>query len=225
MHILIEFLRTELKAAADPKKAKEMQAYMKTTQRFYGVQAPVRKQSFKKARSQFEISSFGEYQSVIKTLWNGESREEMYQALEVAGYFHKFRRNAMDLFEELLESASNWDTVDWIAGQLVSQLLRENRIHEQKLRKWRESDNFWMRRASVLAHLHHKNETNLELLSETIVLLMHEEEFFIRKAIGWILRDYSRFDPNWVNDFVKKNHDGLSGLSRREALKRINRGS
>ncbi|MCB0173573.1 MAG: DNA alkylation repair protein, partial [Anaerolineae bacterium] len=84
-------------------------------------------------------------------------------------------------------------------------------------------DNFWVRRASLLAHLRHKEQTNTQLLADTILALCHESEFFIRKAIGWVLRDYSYTDPAWVSNFVAQYDDRLSGLSKREALKQINR--
>lgn len=81
--------------------------------------------------------------------------------------------------------------------------------------------NLWVRQASVLAHLRHKDETNLGLLSETIDALAPERDFFIRKAIGWVLREYAKTDPEWVRRFVRAREGTLSGLSRREALKHL----
>ncbi|MGK5090862.1 DNA alkylation repair protein [Deltaproteobacteria bacterium TL4] len=219
---IVVYLQEALKRAADPEKATGMQAYMKTDQKFYGVQTPTRKEIFKKAKVLFNIQSYEEYEEIIHELWEGESREEMYFALMIAQHYKCFRTDeAIKLYEDLLKSATNWDTVDLLAGNLVSQLVLNNRNHEKKLLEWRTSNNFWMRRTSLLAHLRHKERTHLELLEETILMLMHEKEFFIRKAIGWVLRDYAYTNPTWVEQFVESYHDPLSGLSQREALKGI----
>lgn len=222
MHPLVIHIKQELQQAGDPKKAAEMQAYMKTTQPFYGIQAGPRRKSFKAIARQFKQLTPQEYEQVILELWAGEYREEMYQALEVAEHYKAYRDiGSWSLYERLVHSATNWDTLDWIAGKLVSPLILKHRELEQKLVEWSKADNFWVRRASLLAHLHHRDKTNAELLSELILRLCHEQEFFIRKAIGWILRDYSYSNPEWVNRFVAEHQDVLSGLSQREALKHI----
>jgi 3-methyladenine DNA glycosylase AlkD/ADP-ribose pyrophosphatase YjhB (NUDIX family) len=224
MHPMVDYLTGELRKAGDPEKAIQMQAYMKTTQRFYGVQAGPRRKIFRKAAKKFAVRSRSEYSQIIFELWNGSHREDMYQALEVAEHYKEFRdKRSWSIYEKLVKSAPHWDTLDWIAGKLISPLVASNRELEKHLVKWARSKNFWVRRASLLAHLHHRGETNSELLAETILSLSHEKEFFIRKAIGWILRDYSYADPAWVRGFVEENQDRLSGLSKREALKHINR--
>lgn len=213
-----------MKAAADPESAPQMQSYMKTDQQFYGIKATPRRKIFRKAAKQFDIDSGKEYEKVIRQLWNGKSREDMYQALEVAERYKQYRtKEVMPLFEYLADTATNWDTLDWIAGKLISELVREHREFEAKLKEWRISDNMWLRRTSLLAHKGHREETNTELLAETILMLADEDEFFIRKAIGWILRDYSYANPEWVEAFVEEHSDKLSGLSQREALKKIKR--
>ncbi|MCF7805393.1 MAG: DNA alkylation repair protein [Candidatus Marinimicrobia bacterium] len=224
MHPMVQYLIEEMERNRDPEKAKPMQAYMKTDQPFYGIQAKPRREIFRKAKRKFPIDSREEWEQVGRQLWTGEHREEMYMALEVAERYKQFRdEEAMPLFEYLAETAPHWDTLDWIAGKLISSLILAHREFESKLREWRESENLWMRRASLLAHLKHKEETNTELLAKSVLLLAHEDEFFIRKAIGWVLRDYSYANPDWVQEFVDKHAAELSGLSRREALKKINR--
>ncbi len=224
MHPFTEYTLHEFEQVADPEKAPEMQAYMKTDQMFYGIPKPIRYQTFKQAKQLHPILTFDDYETVISELWEGESREEMYQALEVAQHYKKFRTNsAWLLYVSLMRSATNWDTLDLIAANLIGDLVNKHRDHEKELLEWREDSNFWVRRASLLAHLKHKQDTNLDLLSDTILMLMHESEFFIRKAIGWVLREYSKIDPQWVEQFVETYQEGLSGLSKREALKHINR--
>jgi len=224
MHPMAALINENLEKIADSNKAKGMQAYMKTTQEFYGVQAGPRRKVFKTVARNFQNITRQEYEQIIFELWNGHYREEMYQALEVAEHYKSYLDiKSWPIYERLVKSASNWDTLDWIAGKLVSPLILMHRELEQTLVKWSNSDNFWVRRASLLAHLHHKDKTNTQLLAQTILKLSHEQEFFIRKAIGWILRDYSYSNPEWVLAFVEKHHRELSGLSKREALKQINR--
>ena len=224
MHPLAEQIIAELKVLADPEIAEGMRAYMKSNQPFYGVKAGPRRSSFKTIAKQFKMISQVEYEQIIFELWAGAYREEMYQALEVAEHYKKYRTLASwPIYDRLVRTAPHWDTLDWIAGKIVSSLVLQHRELEANLIDWSQADNFWVRRASLLAHLRHKEQTNTQLLADTILALCHESEFFIRKAIGWVLRDYSYTDPAWVSNFVAQYDDRLSGLSKREALKQINR--
>ena len=223
MHPLAKQLFMKMALARNPAKAAPMQAYMKTDQPFYGIQATERRIIFKECVALYPVEEQDDYEDVVRTLWDGEHREDMYQALETAEYFTAFRTaDSWRLYEDLVHSAPHWDTLDGIAGKLISELLlRERPRFEKRLIVWRKDDNVWVRRASLLAHLHHGKETNRELLGETIRLLMPEKEIFIRKAIGWVLRDYANTDPLWVIEYVRQVEAGLSGLSRREALKHV----
>lgn len=224
MQPITKYIKNELKQHGDAKKAPQMQAYMKTDQPFYGVQSKQRKHIFRDAIKMFPIISRDSWEKVILELWNGTHREEMYQALEIAERYKKYHdETAWNLFEKLLRSATNWDTVDWLSSNLIGRLVEKYRHFEKQLVAWSNDDNFWVRRASLLAHLKHKEKTNAKLLANTILKLSQEEEFFIRKAIGWVLRQYSYTDPEWVLQFVKNHEDKLSGLSKREALKALNR--
>ena len=113
--------------------------------------------------------------------------------------------------------------MDWLSSNLIGRLVDKYRHFEKELWEWTADNNFWVRRASLLAHLKHKEKTNIKLLPQTILKLAHEKEFFIRKAIGWVLRQYSYTDPGWVIQFVQNHEDKLSGLSKREALKALKR--
>lgn len=224
MHQLTNYILTELTKNGDPVKAPQMQAYMKTAQPFYGVQSKLRKQIFRDAIKRYPIDSRTEWEEVILELWNSTHREAMYQALEVAERYKKYHdEKAWQLFEKLLRTATNWDTVDWLSSNLIGVLVDKFRHFEKEIWDWTDDSNFWVRRASILAHLKHKDNTNIKLLSQTILKLAHEKEFFIRKAIGWVLRQYSYTDDEWVIDFINKNENKLSGLSKREGLKAINR--
>ncbi|MCC2605872.1 DNA alkylation repair protein [Planctobacterium marinum] len=222
--MLAQRLEQQLREHQEPSRALKMQSYMKTQQAFFGVPAPLRKKLFKMAEKQAPLTSRTEYESTIMQLWQGSHRELQYQALEVAEFYKVFRTpESLPLYEQLLLSAENWDTVDWIAITLVGLLIKAHPTLESTLLRWQQHDNLWLRRASLIAHIKHKKDTNLTLLSDTILQLAQEKPFFIRKAIGWVLREYGKTDAEWVLRFVQNNQHLLSGLSQREALKHINK--
>ncbi|WP_413111749.1 DNA alkylation repair protein [Thaumasiovibrio sp. DFM-14] len=213
--LIMQKLLTE---AGESTQAREMQAYMKIAKRFYGVKAPERKAIFKQAQAYSPIDTFEKYTALIRWLWSGQYREEQYLALDVAEGYSCFRTvAAMDLYEELIFSADNWDVLDRLAVGLVGPLLLEHSDLEARVVKWRTDSNMWVRRASLLVRLKHKQATNVVLLEETILMLAQEEDYFIRKAIGWVLREYSKTDPAYVNEFLRRHV--LSPLSYREATK------
>ncbi|GAL02389.1 DNA alkylation repair enzyme [Photobacterium aphoticum] len=219
---MVIFMQQRMAEAGNADTAKAMQAYMKTDQPFYGVKMPARKAIFRQARAHTKITSFVEYQRLVLWLWSGENREEQYLAMDVAEYYKAFRtREAFEIYAEMLSTATHWDTVDKIASNLIGPLVLAYPELEAELVAWREDDNMWLRRASLLAHLKHKSQTNVVLLTETILLLAHESEFFIQKAIGWVLREYAKTDPDYVRVFVATHEKALSALSKREAMKHL----
>ena len=221
-HPILDSLRSNLQARADAEVARGMQAYLKTDQPFYGVKSGPRREILRAARREFPLDSQADYREVINDLWQGVHREEMYLALDVAEKCRAFRTlESWPIYVGLVESSTWWDTLDWIAAKLVGELVLEHRQLEEYLVQWRVAPGMWVRRTSLLAHLKHKERTNTVLLAETILILAPEKEFFIRKAIGWVLREYAKSDPAWVRGFVGEHTDRLSGLSRREALKNI----
>ncbi len=224
MHQLTKYVLDELNKNGDVTKAPQMQAYMKTSQPFYGVQSKLRKQIFRDAIKKCPITTRDKWEKAILELWNGTHREAMYQALEVAKRYKKYHNeDAWQLYEKMLRTATNWDTVDWLSSNLIGVLVDKYRHFETNIWEWTDDKNFWVRRAAILVHLKHKEKTNTKLLSQTILKLAHEKEFFIRKAIGWVLRQYSYTDADWVKQFIADYDDKLSGLSKREGLKAINR--
>jgi 3-methyladenine DNA glycosylase AlkD len=134
----------------------------------------------------------------------------------------KTTREFIDLYVFMITTKSWWDTIDYIAANLVGKHF--SRYPDQipaYTEKWMNSGNFWLQRSALLFQLKYKKETDLNLLFDFIERLAHEDEFFIRKAIGWALREYSKTDPETVIKFVE-SHD-LKPLSRKEALKVIER--
>ena len=224
IHPMCDELQEAMEEVANPDDAAIMQRYMKTDQAFYGIKRPVRTQIFNATKKRYPGISGVEFDSIVRRLWSGNNREDMYMALEVVdGYKKQFLNlNHWPLYSDLIHTATWWDTLDWIATRYVGPILQENPQLTDEVFSWSDHDSFWVRRASILAHLNHKKdakETNEEILEATILKLAHEKEFFIRKAIGWVLRQYSRKKPQWVIDFVAEHEEKLSPLSKREALR------
>lgn len=222
MSALVNTIQAALAERADPQRAPDMQRYMKTDMPFYGVAAADRVAIVKSALKQHPPANQDSYQADIRKLWQGNRREDLYAALEVAEQSRKFRKlEAFQLFEELMFACDWWDTLDWVAARLISPLMLKHSELEARIPGWRQHNSLWVRRGALLAQLKHMKALNHELLSESIRELAHERDFFIRKAIGWVLREYSKFNPLWVQNFVEQHRKQLSPLSIREALKRL----
>ena len=158
---------------------------------------------------------------IITELWSKPQREFQYFAIDLnRKYLKKIEFQDIELFELMITNKSWWDTVDLIATNLVGayfKLFPEQIIPVTK--KWMNSDNMWLQRTCLIFQLKYKEEIDTDLLTDYILQLKDTKEFFINKAIGWILREYTRTNPEWVIDFVNKHE--LSNLSKREALKLI----
>jgi 3-methyladenine DNA glycosylase AlkD len=221
---LIEALRREMAAAADPQRALGMQAYMKSTMPYYGINLPgVR--AICRAVFDGERMDCEEWRATILELWRrAQKREERY----AAAYLLNLERHApclkpasMPMLEEMIVTGAWWDHVDELA-MVVGELLRRYPKQIRPLmRKWSTDPDPWKRRVSIICQLRFKRETDLDLLYSNIEPNLADRDFFIRKAIGWALRQYAWTDPREVARYVRANESRLSGLSRREALKNI----
>ena len=221
-HPLVPALRAALAGQRNPDDAAAMRAYMKGVQPFYGIKSGPRRALLRTAIGCYPITNRADYEAVIRALWAGEYREELYLALDVAERVKPYCDLASwPLYGELMRQGDWWDTLDWIAGKLMSPLVLAHRELEADLIAWRTDPGLWVRRASLLTHLKHKAATNQVLLAETILMLAPDTDFFIRKAIGWVLREYAKVNPVWVIDFVTAHEAELSQLSQREALKNV----
>jgi len=198
-----------------------MAAYMKTDMPFYGVPAGPRRQIGRGLRSRFPPGSNQEYREQVALLWSLDHREEKYLAVGVAADHAAFIRfENLDLYEKLIREGAWWDFVDEIAAHLVGAVLAaERRLTTGVLEKWIDDEDMWIRRTAILSQLGRKEATDRDMLFRFAVRRAHEKEFFIRKAIGWALRDYARTDPDAVRRFLAANE--LSGLSKREAAKHL----
>ncbi|HJQ94747.1 MAG TPA: DNA alkylation repair protein [Acidimicrobiia bacterium] len=223
---LVRFVQAELAALADPAKAAPMQAYMKTSMPFYGVPKPARVPIAKELRHRFPPANTRQYRQNVLALWSLTHREEKYLAIGYARGFPAFVDfRQIDLFERLIVEGAWWDLVDEVASPIVSRVvLIERQQMRPLLEGWIESPVMWLRRAAILCHNGHKDATDWLQLSDFCLRRAQESEFFIRKAIGWALREYARTNPEAVRTFLQRHGDQLSGLSYREAAKHLSSG-
>lgn len=220
---LKEFIDSEFKKLADPEKAPAMAAYMKTKMPFLGIQKPERIPVYREMKKQFRPATRSDYEKGILALWGLPHREEKYAAIQYASSFDEFiGQDSLPVFERLIREGAWWDFVDPIAIELVGGALLRNRLQMTRVMdSWSEDQDLWIRRSALLSQIHHKKNTDSKKLFEYCLKLCHEKEFFIRKAIGWALRQYSYVDPQAVRAFLIKNQSRLSPLSYREGAKQL----
>lgn len=222
---LVEFVVARLSASADAKKAPVMAAYMKTDQPFYGVPTPERTIIMREVRDRFVPADQRGYRDAILALWRLPHREERYAAIAYARQHPGFITPAsLPIYERMIREGAWWDFVDEIAAHLVGTLLLENRkAIRPVIERWIDDDHMWIRRAALIAHVKHKQATDAAQLFDHCLRRAHEKDFFIRKAIGWALRDYSKTNPAAVKSFLAKNKSALSALSYNEGSKHLGR--
>jgi len=220
---LAAFVADRLAAAADPDKAGPMATYMKTNMSFYGVQKAGRVPILREVQSQFPPADRDDYRAGVLALWNQPHREEKYLAIGYARSFPQFvTLSSVHLYRRMIVEGAWWDVVDETAIHLIGDvLLHQREAMTPRIEAWIDDRDMWLRRTSILAQIGHKDATDARLLFDACERRMGETEFFIRKAIGWALRDYARTDPDAVAAFVTENRDQLSGLSYREATKHL----
>ena len=218
---MIEAVRAGLAARANPAKAPDMQAYMKSAMPFLGVQKPARDAL---ARELFgEPMGFDAWRDTVLAMWRAATyREERYMALALAAdrrYRDHRTMAALPLFDELIVTGAWWDLVDAVAAGMLGELLDRDPALGPVLRGWATDADMWRRRSAIIAQVRRKARTDLALLYDCIEPNRGDREFFIRKAIGWALRSYAWVDPDEIVRY-SETHE-LSALSRREALRNV----
>jgi 3-methyladenine DNA glycosylase AlkD len=223
---LASSLRVALVEAADPARAPGMQAYMKSAMPYLGVSSVPLKRLCKAQFENLAWPSTEAWQRDVLAIWrNAEFREERYAAIELTGVkaarpFHTLA--ALPMYEEMIVTGAWWDYVDVIAGHRLWAILQnEGEPMKRAMLGWSVDPDMWKRRSAILCQLRAKESTDLAFLYACIAPSLDSKEFFLRKAIGWALRQYAWTDPAEVRRYVAEHADRLSGLSRREALKNV----
>jgi 3-methyladenine DNA glycosylase AlkD len=216
-------IRKALQDAADPARGAGAQAYMKSAIPFLGVRVPEVRRLTLSAAAAHPFDSLEELQATVLELWRGATvREERYAAIDLTGLRLASRDLQMlPLYEEIIRTGAWWDFVDGVAPRIGVLLKAHRPAITAVLRGWGRDGDLWIRRASITAQLKAKADTDRDLLREVIEANLADREFFIRKAIGWALREFGKTDPEWVKAFVAEHGEGLSPLSSREALRNL----
>ena len=223
---LLLALRRELQRVAQPEKAKPMQAYMKSDMPYHGVPTPIADKVFKSVLNAVEFPDAEAWRRAVLYIWrNARFREERYAAIALARQrrFAKYQTfETLPMYEEMIVTGAWWDFVDTIAAHGVGVVLRTNEHPTRRaMLQWSRSTDMWKRRTSILCQLTFKKDTDLKLLYACIEPSIPSKEFFLRKAIGWALRQYAWTNPDEIRRYVARNASRLSPLSQREALKNI----
>lgn len=195
--------------------------YMRGQFAYFGIKSGARKILEKDFIKRYGLPAPDQLEPTIRHLWQKDEREYQHFALELLYKTKKqWESGTLSLFEWMVTFRSWWDTVDMIAANLVGPfflLFPDQKI--EKCREWSGGSNIWLQRTAILFQLKYKEKTDFNLLSELILEHREDEEFFIRKAIGWALRQYAKSNPDSVIDFVHRHE--LSPLSEKEALKHL----
>jgi 3-methyladenine DNA glycosylase AlkD len=223
---MLRKLRAALRKVADPAKAPIMQAYMKSSMPYHGVQTPLLRATCRQVFADLDLSTSKQWQACVLEIWRGAKfREERYAALALAGdrRARPFQRpDAMRMYEEMIVTGAWWDFVDDIATHRVGDILKKYpQPMTRMMRTWARSRNLWKRRTAILCQLTFREATNVDLLHACIEPSLDSREFFLQKAIGWALRQHARVDPEGVRAYVLANQSRMAPLSRREALKHL----
>ena len=214
----------KLKENANAVDAIQMQKYLKTSMPFYGVKSPILNEIVSEIKSKFTISNQEEYNAIITHIWEMSHREEKYISIKLARKWKKYiTLDALKVYEKMIREGEWWDFIDPISQGLIGILLMNSRSEMNIiLDKWIDDENLWIRRTAILAHLKHKENMDQEKLFNYCLRRAHEKEFFIQKAIGWVLREYSKTEPEIVFSFIEEHDSVLSNLSKREGMKWLN---
>ncbi|CAN7492030.1 DNA alkylation repair protein [Knoellia sp. LjRoot47] len=224
---LVDALRAALRTGADAERAVGQQGYMKSAMPFLGLTSPGRRALVRPllADPALRLDTRKAFERAVLTLWDEAAfREERYAALDLLRHrtYRSWRDpDVMPLVEHLVVTGAWWDLVDETSNVVGEVLLLDPEGEGLRMRDWSERESLWLRRSAIISQLRHKERTDTDLLEAVIEPNLDDHEFFIRKAIGWALRQYARTDPVWVQTFVDRHTHRLSGLSRREALKHL----
>lgn len=215
----IKTLEGEFQKCSNTKTALEQKAYMRNRFEFYGITSTTRREIQQPFLLKENLPKKGELENTVKALWLKPQREFQYFSQELAAkYIKQPEKKDFNLYAYMVIHKSWWDTVDFIASKLMgAYFLAYPELIEEHINQWLQSDNIWLHRSAILFQLKYKEQLDTVLLSAIIHSVSDTKEFVINKAIGWILREYSKTDPTWVIAFV--NTTKVNPLSKREAVR------
>lgn len=218
---LFELEQTFL-SQANAEIAKQQKAYLKNQFEHFGIKTPVRRSITRSFLQKDTLPNRKDLPLLVKALWQKEQREFQSFGLDLClKYSKKPQLHDLEMFEWMVITKSWWDTVDMVAVNMMGEYFKKYpQSINQKIPEWIGSKNIWLQRCAILFQLKYKEHINTDLLTSVIYQLKDTNEFFLNKAIGWILREFAKTNPKWVTQFTQEIT--LHSLSRREALRLIN---
>ncbi|MEU4998750.1 DNA alkylation repair protein [Streptomyces sp. NPDC021622] len=220
---VMERLTATYPEAADPQRAAQAQAYMKDVAPFLGLPTPLRRELSRTVLAGTPRPDEAECTAIALRCWELPEREYAYFAVDyLRRHVKRLSSGFLPVARHLVTTVSWWDTVDALAAHVVGGLVAADpRLLKSEMDSWIEDDNLWVARTALLHQLRYKDATDTERLFAYCVRQSGHPDFFIRKAIGWCLREYAKTDPDAVRDFVERERGRLAPLSVREALKNL----
>ncbi len=207
----------------NPENAKKMAAYMKNKFAFMGIPAPLRNNLFKDIQNNLGGINIIDIEPLVYKLWALPEREYQYLAIAlILKVKRQLNPSHLEFILELITNKSWWDSIDTLAPHFVGSILSEHPdLRDEYIPIWIKSENIWINRTAILFQLKYKTETDFSLLKSIIDALKNKNEFFVKKSIGWALREYSKTNADLVKEYVQSAN--LQSLSKKEALKIINK--
>lgn len=217
-NLKIRQIKEQFEKLADENQAKQLEKYMRNQFKFYGLHTPDRRSCYKDLLKEEKSQKVIDWQ-LLNEAWQEDEREFQYFVCDYLISMQKFLTYD-DIFyiEKFARSKQWWDTIDSLIKPIGYLGLRDSRV-DDLMRKWSIDPDFWIRRVAIEHQLLRKDKMKTDLLNEILVNNLNSDEFFINKAIGWALRDYSKTDPVWVKNFIHKNSSRMAKLSVKEGSK------
>jgi 3-methyladenine DNA glycosylase AlkD len=225
---LLVTLRSSMRKQGDSARAIQQQAYMKSEMPYHGLTSAETSAICRETFAEYAFDDIDTWRADVLAIWrDAAKREERYAAIALAQHrkakksFHTTTIDTLPMLEEMITTGAWWDYVDALASHNVAWILEADpKPMKKAMRKWSVDEDMWKRRTSIICQLH-VEAIDLDLLYECIEPSIESKEFFLRKAIGWALRQHAWNDPKEVTRYVKENAARLSPLSIREALKNV----
>jgi 3-methyladenine DNA glycosylase AlkD len=216
-------LRQQLVALANPARAAPMAAYMKQRFVFFGIPTPARRAAAKALVAGLGRAPDADWLlAVAEALWGFDERECQYVAVDLLVKFAaRFEASHEPRLAALVQAKAWWDSVDLIAAHVYGSLCRRTPALQARLDAYASHEDLWLRRVAILHQLNYAGETDRARLAAILTANLDHTDFFIRKAMGWALRQFARHDAEWVREWLEVHADRVSGLTRREALKHL----
>ncbi len=220
----IQVCLRDLKEHGDPDRAREQKRYLKSPFEFYGVRKPLLNAWAKKIKKSNPDITQEQLIQICRDLWNSNYHDQKTLAIELLKAYPKFiDDNELSLINIMIDESKGWDLIDNIAIWLVGRMIQKEPQKHELIKKWSKDPNFWRRRVAIISpiKLFKKKECDLDLFLRIWEEHLYEKEFFIRKAIGWVLRELAKSEPDLVFDFLLKNKEKMSGLTLREGSRNL----